>query len=234
MTLGRNITSVTLTKTPRRFGSKHINEISLTTNEVEPMKRLSYIGLTFLMALSLFAGCVTLPTKKTSATKSSPGGKREGLYSKVPAAMRAGVREAEFDLEQAKTKAGIAREKVKLAELQKERALLEGKHAGYEMKLAEINERKAELEVEIRKLEAIDNSDLGDKEDNIRQIANLKTKKLGIESDGIRVKAELDTTELKIKKLTKQIEAQKTKVQKADKTKTQKRKKISAQKRKSK
>ena len=64
---------------------------------------------------------------------------------------------------------------------------------------------------------------------------NLPHFSLGqIESDGIRVKAELDTTELKIKKLTKQIEAQKTKVQKADKTKTHKRKKISAQKRKSK
>jgi hypothetical protein len=190
------------------------------------MKTLSYVGFTFLVALSLFAGCITIPTKKTSATKSSSVGTGEGLYSKVPAAMRAPVREAEFDLEQAKAKAEIAREKVKLAELQKEKALLEGKYADYGMQLAEINERKAELEVEIRKFEAIDNANLGDKEDNIREIANLKTKKLGTESDGIRVKAELDTTDLKIKKLTKQIEAQKTKVQKG--------KKISAQKKKSK
>jgi hypothetical protein len=188
------------------------------------MKTLWYLGLTFLVALSLFAGCITIPTKKTSATKSSSVGTGEGLYSKVPAAMRAPVREAEFDLEQAKVKAEIAGEKVKLAELQKEKALLEGKYAGYGMQLAEINKRKAELEVEIRKLEAIDNANLGNKEDNIREIANLKTKKLGMESDGIRVKAELDTTELKIKKLTKQIEAQKTNVEKGNKISAQKRK----------
>ena len=79
------------------------------------MKTLCYAGLTFLLAVSLFAGCVTTPTENTSATKSSPGGTKEGLYSKVPAAMRAPVREAEFDLKQAKSKAEIAREKVKLA-----------------------------------------------------------------------------------------------------------------------
>ena len=98
------------------------------------------------------------------------------------------------------------------------------------MELAEILERKAELVVEIRKSEAIDNANLGDKEDNIRQIANLKTKKLSIESDGIRVKADFDTTELKIKKLTKQIKTQETKVQKSEKTETQTRKKVSAKK----
>jgi hypothetical protein len=198
------------------------------------MKTLCYAGLTFLLAVSLFAGCVTIPTKSTSATKSSPTGTKEGLYSKVPAAMRAPVREAEFDLEQAKSKAGIAREKVKLAELKKERAVLEGKFADYAMELAEILERKAELVVEIRKFEAIDNANLGDKEDNIRQIAKLKTKKLSIESDGIRVKADFDTTELKIKKLIKEIKAQETKVQKTEKTKTQKKKEVSARKRKSK
>jgi hypothetical protein len=198
------------------------------------MKTLCYAGLTFLLAVSLIAGCVTLPTKGTSATKSSPKGTEEGLYSKVPAAMRAPVREAEFDLEQAKSKAELAREKVKLAELKKERALLEGKSADLAMKLAEIRERKAGLEVEIRKSEAIDNANLGDKADNIKQIANLKTKKLNIESDGIRVKADFDTTELKIKKLTKQIKAQETKVLKTGKNRTQTKKEVSAKRTKSK
>ena len=203
------------------------------------MKRLWYMGLTFLMALSLLAGCATMPslkssTSKTPGTKRSLGKTKEGLYSQVPAAMRAGVREAEFDLKQAKAKAGIAREKVKLAELQKERALLERKYADYGMKLAEIHERQVELEVEIRKLEAIDNSNLGDKEDNIKGIANLKTKKLSVESDGIRVKAEFDTTELKIKRLTKEIEAQKIKAQKSEPTKVQKSKKTKPRKKKSK
>jgi len=203
------------------------------------------MGLTFLMALSFLVGCSSIPklkgaTAKIPLTKSSVGKTNEGLYSQVPAANRAPVREAEFDLKQAKAKAGIAGEKVKLAELQKERALLERKHADYGKELAQINEKKAELDVEIRKVEAIDNSNLGDKEDNIKQIANLKTKKLGMESDGIKVKAEFDTAELRIKKLTKEIEAQKMRVQKMEgkkaqkSTKAQKKKRTSARKRKKK
>jgi hypothetical protein len=176
------------------------------------MKRLWYMGLMILMALSLLAGCATIPGK-TQVAKSSPGKTKEGLYSQVPAAMCAPVKEAEFDLKEAKAKAEIARERVKLAELQKELALLETKWADYGMKFAEINEKAAELVVEIRKLEAIDNANLGDKEHNIKEIANCKTKKLGMESDGILVKAEFDTTELRIKKLTKEIETQKMRVQ---------------------
>jgi len=197
------------------------------------------MGLAFLVALSFLVGCSSIPklknaTRKIPLTKSSIGTSKEGLYSQVPAANRAPVREAEFDLQQAKTKAEIAGEKVKLAELQKERALLERKYADYGMELAQINEREAEVEVEIRKLEAIDSANLGDKEDNIKQIANLKTKKLGIESDGIKVKAEFDTTELRIKKLTKEIKAQTMRVQKMEGTKAQKATKTKAQKRKKK
>jgi len=185
------------------------------------MKKLLYMGFMSMMALSLLAGCASIPVlkssgTKTSASKSSLGTKKEGLYSQVPAAMRAPVKEAEFDLKEAKAEVDLSREKVKLAELQKERALLERKNADYGMKFSEINERKAELEVEVKKLEAIDNANLGDKERNIRDIANLKTKKLAMESDGIQVKAEFDTTELRIKKLTKDIEAQKMTVQKME------------------
>lgn len=201
------------------------------------MKRFSHMGLTLLMALFFLVGCSTIPklkgaTTRIPLTKSSTGKTKEGLYSQVPAAMRAPVREAEFDLKQAKSKAEIAGEKVKLAELQKERALLERKHADYGMELAQINEKKAELEVEIKKAEAIDNSNLGDKEDNIKQIASLKTKRLSMESDGIQVKAEFDTTELRIKKLTKEIKSQEMRVQKMEGTKVQKSTKTEPQKRK--
>jgi len=190
------------------------------------MKRLSYMGLMFLMTLSLVAGCASIPvlkssTTKDSASKSSPGTKKEGLYSQVPASLRAPVKEAEFDLKEAKAKAETAREKVKLAELQKERALLEVKWADYGMKWAEINEKAAELAIEIRTMEAIDNANLGDKERNIKEIANLKTKRLGMESEGIQVKAEFDTAELKIKKLTKEIEAQNMRVQNMENKKPQ-------------
>jgi len=201
------------------------------------MKRLWYTGLTVVMALSLLSACATIPGikssgTKTSGTKSSPRRSKEELYSKVPAANQAAVREAEFDLKQAAAKVELAGEKVELAELQKERALLERQHADYGMELAQILQKKAELEVEIRKVEAIDNSNLGDKESNIREIANLKTKQLSIESDGIRVKAEYDTTELRIKKLTKQIEAQKVNAQKGEKVKTSEKSKTKARKRK--
>jgi hypothetical protein len=209
------------------------------------MKKFWHMGLTFLVALSLLAGCSSIPvlkssTGKTPLTKSSRGKTQEGLYSQVPAAMRAPVREAEFDLKEAQAKVELSKEKVKLAELQKERALLERKFADYGMEFSEINARKAELEVEIRKVEAIDNSNLGDKEHNIKEIANLKTKKLGMESDGIQVKAEFDTTELKIKRLTKEIETQQMTVQKmgdkqaqkSTETKAQQRKKTSARKKK--
>jgi chromosome segregation ATPase len=179
------------------------------------MKRVCYTGLTVLMALSLLAGCASMPVfkgsrTKTSASKSSLSTKKEGLYSQVPAANRAPVREAEFDLKEAKAKVELAKEKVKLAELQKQRALLERTCADYRMEFSQINGRKAELEVEVKKVEAIDNSKPGDKAHNIKEIANLKTKKLAVESDGIQVKAEFDTTELRIKKLTKEIEAQKS------------------------
>jgi hypothetical protein len=190
------------------------------------MKRLWYMGFLFLMTLSLVAGCASMPglkksTTQDSASKSSSSTKKEGLYSQVPAALRAPVKEAEFDLKEAKAKAEIARERVKLTDLQKERALLEVKWADYGIKFAEISEKAAELAVEIRTLEAIDNANLGDKERNIKDIANLKTKRLGLESEGIQVKADFDTTELKIKKLTKDIESQSTRVQNMENKKPQ-------------
>ena len=68
------------------------------------------------------------------------------------------------------------------------------------------------MAVEIRKFEAIDNSNLGDKEENIKKIANLKTKELSVVSDSVRVKAELDTLQVRIKKLTKKIRVQQKKL----------------------
>lgn len=182
------------------------------------MKMKWYTCFTFLVALALLGGCITIPgikssPEKTSGSQISTAQTEKGLYSKVPVAMRAPVNEAEFDLKQARAKLELAEEKVKLAELKKERALLERKCADYEMELAKILQKKAELAVEIKKLEAIDNSNLGNKEDNIKRIADLKTDKLKLESEGIQVKVQLDTTELKIKGLTKEIIAQEGKTE---------------------
>jgi outer membrane murein-binding lipoprotein Lpp len=173
------------------------------------MKRSDPTRRGVLLFVLLLSGCITSPIMN----KTLPADEG-GLYAKVPAAMRAPVNEAEYDLKQAKSAVDLAKEKVKLAEMQKQRAELENERANCAMKLAEIVEKKANVAVEIKKAEAIENSNLGDKEKNIKTIANLKTNELGIEADRVRTKADLDTLEFKIKKLTKEVEAQEKKVKK--------------------
>ena len=179
------------------------------------MIRFLHTILILLIALAFLGGCSTvqkLPgvSKITGQEKESD----EGLYRKVPASMRADVKEAEFDLKRAKANSNLAEEKLKLAEMRKEREILKNKHAKYNKNLAAILVKKADVWVQIQKLEAIDNSNLGNKEDNIKRIAYLKNRKLGVESDEIEIKADMDTTQLRIKEKTKQIVTQEKKVKK--------------------
>jgi len=67
--------------------------------------------------------------------------------------------------------------------------------------------------VDLAKLEAIDRSGLGKKEDNIETIADLQAKKLGIEANIVKIEAKLITTERRIKDLTKQIGKQAEKIE---------------------
>ncbi len=179
------------------------------------MKRFLRTILTLLIALAFIGGCSTMQkvpgvSKITGSNKKSD----DGLYRKVPASMRADVKEAQFDLKRAKANANLAEEKLKLSGLRKEREILKNKYAKYNKSLAGVLVKKADIWVEIQKLEAIDNSNLGNKEDNIKRIANLKTRRLGVESDEIETKADMDTTQLRIKKITKQIVIQEKKVKK--------------------
>ena len=128
--------------------------------------------------------------------------------------MRADVKEAQFDLKRAKANASQAEKKLTLSELKKEREILRNKYAKYNKDLSEVLVKKANFKVEIEKIEAIDNSNLGDRASNIKNIANLKTKKLGAESEEIKIKADMDMTGLKIKELNKQIKAQDKKISK--------------------
>jgi predicted nucleic acid-binding Zn-ribbon protein len=173
------------------------------------MKRSGVMGRGLLLLVLLLSGCITLPS-----IGKTPAADQGDLYTKVPAAMRAPVNEAEYDLKQARTSIDFAKEKVKLAEMQKQRSHLENDYANCALKLAEIVEKKATVSVDLKKIEAIENSGLGDKESNIKQIADLRTRELGIESDRVRAKAEVDTLDVKIKKLAKEIEAQEKKVKK--------------------
>lgn len=169
------------------------------------MKRFLYISSVFLIALAFTAGCANMPLTGGSKKKKKTVSERT-LYSQVPESMRAEVKEAEFDLQEAKRNLKLATEKVKIGKLKKELGDLQKKGADFEMKEAEKNVEEKELAVELAKLEAIDNANLGDKIDNIKKIAKLKSKKLGAEADAVEAKADSETTELEVKKLKKKIE----------------------------
>ena len=171
------------------------------------MKRYAFLGL--LIPLTLLCGCLALPM-----IKSSPKKTEQGLYTKVPAAMQAGVHEAEYDLKKAKAQVDLASEKVKLAQMREDMAVLEKNYAEFELKMAETLVRQAELGLERKKLEAVDNSNLGNKEENIKRIADVKKQELNVESEHIQIKAELDILDIKIKKLAKEIKERKTQLAK--------------------
>jgi hypothetical protein len=182
------------------------------------MKRYPCIILTLVVAVFCIGGCATIDaTMEKIPVPNITGGPKAAdsdLYRKVPASMRADVKEAEFDLKRAEANVNLAENQLTLSEMKKERETLANKYAKYNRELAEILVKKANLKVEIEKMKAIDNSNLGDRASNIKSIANLKTKKLDAESDEIKIKSEMDMTNLKIKKLDKAITAQDKKISK--------------------
>jgi chromosome segregation ATPase len=132
-----------------------------------------------------------------SATDTS----EEGLLLQVPAELRQKVYTAEFDLE-------VAQEKAKLAEQKKELASLREKNAGYEDGIAKNDLEQAQLALDIAKLEAIDESGLGEKEDTINKLADLKTKKLKIEVATVKLDAKRQNLEYRIQQLSKEVQDQ--------------------------
>lgn len=178
------------------------------------MQKLAYTILTLFLALAFMAGCSSMPKMPDIPLVSNSNESDDELYRKVPASMRADVKEAEYDLKRAKSNAAQAEKKLKLAELKKEREILKNKYARYNKDLSGVLIKKAGIKVEIKKAEAINNANLGDKADNIKMIASMKTKRLGIESDEIEIKADMDTAQFRIKELSKQIGAQQKKVKK--------------------
>ena len=176
------------------------------------MKRILYISLVLLIALSFTAGCANMPFTKDSKTTGTKKTSDKSLYSQVPESMRAEVKEAEFDLQAAKRNMKTADEKVKVGKLKKELGDKEKKRADYELKAAEKILEEKEVAVEAAQWEAIDNANLGDKISNIKKIASLKSKKLGYEADALEAKADVATTEIDIKKLKKEIEKMDSKI----------------------
>lgn len=167
------------------------------------MKSFGYISLVFLLAFSLLTGCETTRNLTSSIPGISSG--TDELLAQVPAEERMEMRKAEFDLQ-------VADEKLKLAEMKAELASLQKKYSDYAEDVANEYRDEAEISVDLAKLEAIDRSGLGEKEDNINDIADLKSKKLKIEANRIKLEAKRDTTEQKINGLSKEIEEQETKI----------------------
>jgi len=167
--------------------------------------------MVFLIALVFTAGCANMPL--TGGSKKKAKVSEKTLYSQVPESMRADVKEAEFDLQEAKRNLKTAKERVKIGKLKKEMGDLQKKGADYELKAAEKNVEEKELAVEVAKLEAIDNANLGDKIDNIKKIAKTKSKKLNAEANAVEAKADYTTTGIEVKKLKKKIEKMEAKIQ---------------------
>ena len=174
------------------------------------MKRILYISLVFLIALSFTAGCSIMPQTKGSKTKKKTSD--QSLYTQVPESMRADVKEAEYDLQEAKRNMKTANEKVKIGKLKKELGDKEKKHADYKLKAAEKILEEKEIAVEAAQWEAIDNANLGDKISNIKKISSLESKKLGYKADAGEAKADVAITEIEIKKLKKEIGKMESKI----------------------
>ena len=169
------------------------------------MRRVLYSVLVLTLTLLLLVSCEA--TKGlTSKMKSLTSTVDNELFSQVPAEERQEVLKAEFDLRVAEEKAKLADLKTKLAQLQK-------KNAGEEEKMADKCREEASVDVDLAKLEAIDRSGLGKKDDNMKAIADLKSKKLELEADSVKIEARRAATERQIRDLTKQIEEQAEKIE---------------------
>ena len=108
-------------------------------------KRYFLLAISLAMAITWTVGCSSLKNiMKSSSSPSSSSGKTtsKGLYSNVPASMRAPVKEASFDLKRSESNLKLAKEAVKLAELKSQRAVIEKKQADLKEKLAETMVKK--------------------------------------------------------------------------------------------
>jgi chromosome segregation ATPase len=122
----------------------------------------------------------------------------EDLFAQVPEQQRGDVDKAALALM-------VSEEEVKLAEMKTELATVRRKYARYQEDLAEKLHKEAVLGLDIAKLEAIDRSGLGDRDDNARKIADLKSKRLETEAQRVKIEAQLATAKRHIRDLTKQI-----------------------------
>jgi chromosome segregation ATPase len=186
------------------------------------MRRLLISCLFIVVAFSSLVSCETTKTLKgsiTSKVSSITSSVDENLFAQVPEHEKHNVDKAALALM-------VSEGKVKLAEMKTELANLQKKYARYEENLAKKLQKEAALSLDIAKLEAIDRSDLGEKDDNAKKIADLRSKKLGIEAQRVKIEAQLATANRQISGLTKQIEEQAKEIEELETGKEQKQKEI--------
>ncbi len=169
------------------------------------MRRVLMVPSFILVALSVLVSCETTRSL-TSKVSSITSRVDEGLFAQVPEHERDDVDKAALALM-------VSEEKVKLAEMKTGLADLRKKYRRYEEYLAKKFQKEAALGLDIAKLEAIDRSGLGDKDDNAKKIADLKSETLETEAQRVKIEAQLATARRQISDLTKRIEEQTEKIE---------------------
>ena len=161
------------------------------------MPRVLLLSSLIVVAFSVSVSCEATRSI-TSKMGSITSRVDEDLFAQVPEQERGDVDKAALTLM-------VSEEEVKLAEMKTELATVRRKYARYQEDLAEKLQKEAALGLDIAKLEAIDRSGLGDKDDNARKIADLKANRLETEAQRVKIEAQLATAKRHIRGLTKQI-----------------------------
>jgi chromosome segregation ATPase len=122
----------------------------------------------------------------------------EEQYAQVPEENREGINEAEKVLME-------ENEKLKLAQLKAEKAGLLEEYCSYEAAVGKKNRDIAQVEVNRLKWEAIERSNIGNKDENLKNIANLKEKKQEFLKGIENVRTEMKVVQSKIDALDREI-----------------------------
>jgi hypothetical protein len=172
------------------------------------MRRFFIVNLSLILLMAIAVGCETTQNLKQSISSkmnSMTSDVDPDLYAQVPENKREGIPEAESDLE-------IAKNKEALAKLEKERSVNALKIFGYDLDIATKTKKKAETILDLKKMEAIDNAGLGEKNKNIETISDLKSKSIEFDAEIVKIKGKQENVNLVIDELTQKIEEQNNKL----------------------
>jgi hypothetical protein len=172
------------------------------------LKNSKHKIIILLLTILALVGCATMDDLKGSITTkvtSITSNVDPAVVAKVPGDQRGGFPKAELAVK-------IGEEKLKLARMKSELAAKQGKYVAYEEDLVNMDFSDVSLDYDIVKLQAIDASGLGKKEDNIKAITNLKLKKIELQADRVKADANMAAIKRQTNDLAEKIKAQEEKV----------------------